>query len=546
MSEWDAFPLAQSDPAGWDAFPLASAAPTVGVGEDVAKQIGSGLVTGTEMIATAPAHLLGLAGKGADYLMNKYVPSLVSPEAQSQQQQMRDLAASQRNGGIAQYLPKPETTAGEFARTAAEFVPSAASLPGRIARNVAGGVVAGLGSEAGGQLTKGTEAEPYARFGGAIFAPIAAAAVRRAITPLPATAERTAAVTDLQNAGVQSLTAGQITGSKPLQWFEQALGDIPGSGRRTARTAEQQGEQFTRAALMQAGENAPRATPEVIDRAFNRIGNQFETIAARNTVHLDQQLGRGLQAVEGEYNGLVSASQRAPVIQNTVRDIGDIAARHNGIMPGDAYGAMRSRLGRQARGTTDPQLQQALYGLQHTLDDAMTRSLTRSGNTADIQGLAQARRQYRNMLVVEKAATGAGENAALGLISPSHLRNATVAQGRRNYARGQGDFANLARSGEAIMKSLPQSGTAPRSYASHLPTAIGATLGGIAGGVPGAALGGLSAIAGPPLLGRLLMSRPVQAYLRNQAFAAPAHNLPRRAAVAGLLALQQNRGILPY
>ena len=111
--------------------------------------------------------------------------------------------------------------------------------------------------------------------------------------------------------------------------------------------------------------------------------------------------------------------------------------------------------------------------------------------------------------------TGAGSAVAEGLISPSQLRNAVVQQDRRGYARGHGDFSDLARAAEAIMKPLPQSGTAPRQFFQRLASGIGAVLGGATAGLPGAAAG----FAAPAAAGRLLMSRPVQAYLGNQALA---------------------------
>jgi hypothetical protein len=123
------------------------------------------------------------------------------------------------------------------------------------------------------------------------------------------------------------------------------------------------------------------------------------------------------------------------------------------------------------------------------------------------------------MMVVEKAATGAGAATAEGLISPSQLRNATVTQNRRDYARGQGDFADLARSGEAVMKPLPNSGTAPRQNIQNIMSILGSVAGGARAGLPGAVAG----IAAPAVAGRVLMSRPVQAYLGNQL-------LPRRPA----------------
>lgn len=63
----------------------------------------------------------------------------------------------------------PETTAGKYIQSAAEFIPSSLLGPGSIARNVLGlGVLPGLASEAAGQATEGTQYEPYARAGAAV------------------------------------------------------------------------------------------------------------------------------------------------------------------------------------------------------------------------------------------------------------------------------------------------------------------------------------------------------------------------------------------
>jgi hypothetical protein len=282
-------------------------------------------------------------------------------------------------------------------------------------------------------------------------------------------------------------------------------------------------ENFTAAALRRAGIDANRATPEVMDNAFTRIGNDFETIGQRNNVIADRRLGTDLTRVEREYNNVVSPSNRAPVIENTARDIGDMMAQNGGHLTGQQYNAITSRLARQARNAqADPQLREGLQGLRTAVDDAMERSMFRSGNHADLQLLRQARNQYRNMMVLEKAATGAGSGAAEGLISPSQLRNAVVQQSRRAYGRGQGDFAELARAGEALLKPLPQSGTSPRHNVTHLLQTVGAIVGGgagAAGGPGGAAAGALAGLAAPAVAGRALLSRPVQAYLGNQLLA---------------------------
>jgi len=63
----------------------------------------------------------------------------------------------------------PETTAGEYARTAGNFLPFGMGGEGALAARIGRRVLApAIASEASGQATKGTEAEPYARFLGAL------------------------------------------------------------------------------------------------------------------------------------------------------------------------------------------------------------------------------------------------------------------------------------------------------------------------------------------------------------------------------------------
>lgn len=520
---------------------LSAKPPETSMLADAGKSVASGLAKATIGAAGGLGDLRELASQGVDALGSRLgvdlspiksaasaasnvVPTLgmmkAAPTSQDVRSTIKDPVVSPDY--------EPQNLTGSYLKTAAEFTPGMlvggrGGLAARFMRNVA---VPAIGSETAGQLTKGTEAEPYARVAGALLSPGVEGAARRAVTPLPASAERQALAQTLRNEGV-NLTAGQSSGSKPLQWMESALGDTIGSGGPAARTMENQAEQFTSAALRRAGVDARRATPDVIDNAFTRIGNDFEAIGQRNNVMADRRLGNDLARVEREYNNVVSPSNRAPVIANTAQDIGDMMAQNGGSLTGQQYNAITSRLARQARNAqTDPQLREALQGLRGVLDDAMERSMFRSGNSADLQLLRQARNQYRNMIVLEKAATGAGSNTAEGLISPSQLRNAVVQQSRRAYGRGQGDFADLARAGEALLKPLPQSGTSPRNNVTQLLNTVGAVVGGgagSAGGPAGTALGAIAGLAAPAVAGRALLSRPVQAYLGNQAL----QNQPR-------------------
>ncbi len=429
----------------------------------------------------------------------------------------------------------PLSLAGNAARAGAGFRGLAAGST--VDGAVLGGAQGTLSADEGKRI-EGLGAGLFA--GGLVgaAAPVAVtgmtSAVRRAASPMTVSAERQAAANVLGNEGVD-LSAGQITGSKGLRYAEGEIG-----GRAAENLMERQGEQFTSAALRRAGENAPRATPEVIDNAFRRIGNQFDGLAARNQIIPDQRLVADLQGVVSEYTNLVPDAMRAPVVRNVAQNIVDAIRR--GSISGESYQALRSQLDRQARTSgANNQLSDALYGLREALDDAMQRTLVRT-NPQDLGHWQQARRQYKNMLVLEKAATGAGENAALGLISPSQLRNATVQQGRRAYARGQGDFAELARAGEALMKPMPQSGTAPRLRAQNIgaalvPTVAGSAAGGAygakEGGASGALFGALAGALAPRGAGALMMSPVGQRYLTNQVLAGPMS--PETQAIMGLL-----------
>lgn len=77
--------------------------------------------------------------------------------------------------GVTGPVYQPKTTAGQYAKTIGEFAPGAVAGPGGVIRKGAMAVVPGAMSEAFGQATEGTAAEPYARIGGALAGGVASA-----------------------------------------------------------------------------------------------------------------------------------------------------------------------------------------------------------------------------------------------------------------------------------------------------------------------------------------------------------------------------------
>ncbi|GKX35268.1 MAG: hypothetical protein MnENMB40S_28860 [Rhizobiaceae bacterium MnEN-MB40S] len=338
---------------------------------------------------------------------------------------------------------------------------------------------------------------------------------QKIVSPNPISPERKAMADILRREGVQT-TAGQQSGSKSLRYKESAIG-----GSKAADIFEKQYEQFTAATLSRAGITANRATPEVIDQGFRDIGRMFDDLSARNTLRVDKPLVSDLRKARANYRLRTGKADVVPLIDAKLKGIADDIS--SGTLTGEKYQSIRSTLGEEARNATKPEVRRALYDIQNALDDAMERNI-RLYNPSDAGAWTEARQLYRNMLVIQDAATRAGETSALGLITPSQLRSAATRQNKSGYARGKGDFADLARAGEALMRPMPNSGTADRLGAS-LATAgirggVGAALGESIGqfvGLPGGGYaGGLAGIALPAIQGRAMMSGPGQKYLTNQ------------------------------
>lgn len=433
-------------------------------------------------------------------------------------------------------LYEPKTQAGKYAAAAAEMIPATVALPG-------GGIVAkgltaiasGIGGEFGSQMAEANgygDYAPYARIAGSIAGGLTPSAVSRVVTPIRTTPERAALVDALQGEGVTSLTAGQRTGNKALQYAESILGDAPLSGQGASRIQQEGQRQFTEAAMRRAG-SGPTATPEVLSQNYNRLGQEFRDLSARNNLVPDNQFITDLVQAARNYRRVPDSQQRA-MVQGYIDDI--IPHVNSGQMPGPYYQEMRSRLSRQANGlkVSDPTLSEALRDMRNALDNAMERSIA----PADAQAWRTARRQYGSQKTIEKAASRAGSDTAEGQIVPSNLRNATTAGDNGAYARGEGDFATLARAGSGVMTPLPNSGTGQRNLITGMSAALGGGSGFLTGG--SGAYGAIAGAMAPSVIGRALMSAPVQRYLSNRVMGES--GTTRAQAIArALLAAEQGR-----
>lgn len=487
---------------------------------DAYKGLGSGALQGAVGLGGFVGDITNLGAKGlekaSNYVADKLgVERYQRPETPSILNNIptKESLSSALTGALGQDYYKPKSEYGKAAEKVGEFLPGAMATVGTgPAGLLRYGVAPGLATYAADTYLPENEYKPY----GVAGAGLAASLVNpsRLVTPLPASAARQASVDSLANEGVTSLTAGERTGNSALRYMEDAASSAPGAGHGAARIQEEGRRQFTDAALRRAGTGG-EATVETLAANQRRLGQSFDDLSARNSLTPDNHFINDLVDASRNYRRVPDSQQRQ-MVQGYIDDI--VGHVNNGAMPGPAYQEMRSRLSRQANSLrqSDPTLSEALRDMRNALDNGMARSIS----PEDAQAWQAARREYAAQKIIEKTASRAGDATLEGQIVPANLRNSLPKTGG-GYARGEGDFNELARAGSHVMSSLPNSGTAQRSHAYNvMASLVGGGTGALIGGAPGAAIGAglghMAAATGPALVGRTIMSRPVQSYLGNQ------------------------------
>lgn len=486
-------------------------------GERLGQMIrGAGAATARGMadVPAMPANIAQLGAMGVEKALGMDEPSMVS----------RGLAALPDTRGILGAIPVigPESRyeapgkAGEYISAIGEFAGGAGAASGPRAM-LKYGVAPGAASEAAGQVTEGTAAEPYARVGAAIAAPFgvgaAQSAAQKVISPMAGRLDpsRMQAVQTLRDAGVTP-TAGQVIGGREAQnqLYREAATT---KGRALADNAL---EDFTAAALKSVGSTARKATPDALEEAATRIGGVFDdAVAGVGITPSVADLSQFSKALD-TYRQMAPKDAVAPIFKNINKALVQ-SHRSGNPIAASSVSSWRSTLSKLTT-SPDTATRQAAIDALEAVDDAINTSLKSAGKPEMVAKLAEARNQYRNLLAIERAA----QRAEGGVITPAQLRTALLVQGRRRYVQGKGDLGQLARAGTEVLGALPQSGTQPRSLAGQLTSGAaggtGAGLGAFGLGLdPVMATGvGVAATAAPALRNRFLSSEAGQRYLLNQ------------------------------
>jgi hypothetical protein len=260
------------------------------------------------------------------------------------------------------------------------------------------------------------------------------------------------AVQRLEQAGIPADIA-ERTGSENLRAVRRFLTDNPISASVMKKGAEKTQSAFNTAALRLIGEQGEAALPEVLARADDRIGEVMDEIAQKNRIKVDDRMVSELAALE-EAASMTLEPEKIVPLRNQLNNILSKVDDQDRIS-GEAYQRIRTIAAEMGR---NPALATVAQQLRETVDSALERSAGPDAAAA----IRQARKQYRNLKLLEPAVAA----NATGNISPAALASSTGTARQRSaalYDRGDADMARLARDMRTMAETMPQSGTVPRA-----------------------------------------------------------------------------------
>ena len=282
-------------------------------------------------------------------------------------------------------------------------------------------------------------------------------ALGKAITPFPAdSARRTLLATTLRQEGVP-VSAGEATGNEGLRRAEVQLGKTPGSQLFFERPTANDMERATQQAMQRAGiGGADRATPEVIDEGFNRVGGTIGRIQSSTPVHLDNQTLTDAVGIMNHAQDSLTQPGEIAIVNRFVDRL--TSAQH---LSSDAASALRTDLNEAIKSArSNPGLRDHLIDVKNALDGSLERTLLNAGNHADHAALVEARRHYANLHVLSDAIDRSGSAGDNGVVTPSALANAVSnSVGRTSAVRGRGDLNELGKAVRGIKVGPSDSGT---------------------------------------------------------------------------------------
>jgi hypothetical protein len=320
------------------------------------------------------------------------------------------------------------------------------------------------------------------------------------------------------------LTPGTKSGSRPLQAAESVLSTLPFSSGPQRQVYAKTREQFNQAVLKKAGIDDKYVSPEVLNKAFTGIGKEFDDLVAQTPpLSVTPEFEANIKAAKTEHAKYLTPDQQS-VFKAYESDISKAiadakAVGGTAIIDPKQYKQIASKLRTRIRTTNDPDLKESLGKLQDAFDDLVEQH----ASSKIVDKWSDTRRRYRNLLIVDKAAGGGtGETRISGDIPFAGFKQAVDAADQSGFARGRGEYNDLARVGDLLTQKIPNSGTPERTFMQKI---ISNPLAAIGTGLASSTVVGtpyvLGGVAAPYLLQKFINSPKGSKYILNQKYAGP-------------------------
>lgn len=480
---------------------------------------------------------------------------------------------------IAQAIKKPVGTAlsthiSRVAGTAPKPPPSlmARTVGPQAAQNIASGgsrvmattIAPGMASEGAGQLTEGTDLEPWARLGGGILGGYLPAAAGRIVSPGAITDPgRRAALqrykskgiltgevdeaataklkqTPAERAGIVEpakvfktreprVTPGGLSGSKNFRAVEGTLEMVPGGVSVTRPMMND----FTAKALETAGiivdpdAISRNSVINTIKQRYKELGSQFDDAERYAHVRRSAKADNSAAAINRTVSAFARNTTRRRSANKMFDEVDRVMRRYRtqGGLDGTQYVNIRRELSESAD-VADPQMAKAYKRIIQHLDDMVYDTLSKHDKLNASQfktDFSNLRKEYRNLATIDEALAKAGDDVSEGVLTPKNMRQ--VVEKRARGARGEdyNDLKELVEDARQFYLPYSDSGSPARIATQNALAMMGATT--VAGGVGGAVTGATpdimamwlaGGLAGPAVTSRVYASPWAQSWMTNQ------------------------------
>lgn len=242
--------------------------------------------------------------------------------------------------------------------------------------------------------------------GGAKLAGLAGGGARKLFTGGSASPEVAALAARAKELGI-AVPADRLIDSKPMNALASGLNYVPFSGRAATEKAMESG--LNKALSRTFGQNSDNVTG-ALRKANQVLGAKFDDVLKNNAVQVDDAFLTRLSEIESAAGRELGADGLAP-IRGQIAELLEKGA--SGRMDGQAAYNIKRTLDRIGQRST-PEAYHARE-MKGALMDALNRSIGPEKAAA----FAETRKQYGNMLALEKIA----KNGAEGDISVARLAN---------------------------------------------------------------------------------------------------------------------------